>query len=323
MLIEAITYNQFTAEGKEIKAISDLPAVSEDNILWVHVTNLKNEALVNDICSALAIHPLVVEDIFNTEQRPKFVDYEDYIFTILKKVTHNKGEIETTQISLILGQNFVLSFQNSPNDVFRGIKEQIKKTKQHKLQKHGADFLWHNLLDTIVDSYFPELESVAEHIEELEDEILQKTTPEEITKLHLMKKNINYIRKSISPLKEIISSLDRSETELLTPNLDVYLRDVYDHVVHITDNIEIHKESISGLMEIYLTTTSNKMNQVMKVLAIISTIFMPLTFIAGIYGMNFEHMPELKWEYGYFEVLGLMFLISVGLLGFFFKKKWL
>lgn len=129
MMIEAITYNSFTAEGKEIKNISDLPAVADNNILWVHVTNLKNESLVNEICSALAIHPLVVEDIFNTEQRPKFVDYEDYIFTILKKVTHNKGEIETTQISLILGQNFVLSFQNSPNDVFSGIKEQIKKNQ--------------------------------------------------------------------------------------------------------------------------------------------------------------------------------------------------
>jgi len=251
-------------------------------------------------------------------------DYGDYIFVVLKMLYpgENKDEIEAEQVSLILGSNFVISFQEREGDVFDPIRDRIRKNKG-RIRKAGADYLAYALLDAIVDNYFLILENVGEKIEDTEQQLATNPSPETLQYIRELKNEMIFLRKSIWPLRELINGLERCESTLIHESTGVYLRDVYDHTIQIIDTVESYRDMISGMVDIYLSSISNKMNEVMKVLTIFASIFIPLTFIAGLYGMNFEFMPELTWHWGYFALLGFMVSVGVSLVVYFRRKRWL
>jgi magnesium transporter len=251
-------------------------------------------------------------------------DFGDYIFVVLKTFSYNhqSDELEPEQISLILGPSFVVSFQEREGDVFNPIRERIRSNKG-RIRRMGADYLAYSLLDSIVDHYFIVLEQVGEEVEFLEEELVTNPTPETLQTIHNLKREMLFLRKSVWPLREVIGALERGESSLIKESTGIYLRDVYDHTIQVIDTIETFRDMISGMLDIYLSSVSNRMNEVMKVLTIIATIFIPLTFIAGIYGMNFQYMPELEWRWGYPMVWVVMLAIGVLMLIYFRKKDWL
>ena len=269
------------------------------------------------------LHPLLQEDILNTEQRPKMEDFGDYLFLALKMLNYDEnGVIEAEQVSLVLGSKYVISFQEHEGDVFNSIRERIRK-KKGRIRKSGADYLAYALLDAIVDNYFIILENIEERIEATEKLLTANPATETLQSIRELKKDAIFLRKSIWPLREVISNLEESESPLIHESLGAYLRHVYDHTIQIIDTVESLRDTISGLLDVYLSTLSNRMNEVMKVLTIFASIFIPLTFIAGIYGMNFTFMPELDWQWGYFAALCIMALAAGAMLVYFKRKKWL
>jgi len=242
------------------------------------------------------IHPLVLEDIMNTGQRPKMEDFNDYLFIVLKMLSYDEEENETKteQVSLILSSKFVISFQESEGDVFDPVRERIRSDRG-RIRKMGVDYLAYSLIDAIVDNYFMVLEKIGEKIEDIEDELVKNPTPEVLHTIHRLKRELIFLRKSVWPLREVISRLERWESPLIDKSIDIYLRDVYDHTIQVIDALETFRDMLSGMLDIYLSSLSNRMNEVMKVLTIIATIFIPLTLISSIYEMNFKYMPELDW----------------------------
>lgn len=309
---------------RAVKGVADLPPLTQDGILWLDCTGLNDTALLDELGQAFSLHPLLLEDVLNTEQRPKVEDYGDYLFVVLKHIQFDQrsGHLAAEQVSLVLGPNFVLSFRESGNPSFEPIRQRLHSQKS-RLRRSGADFLLHALMDCVVDEYFLALEGIGEDIEQLEEQILERPSPVANRTLHRLKRELITMRKLVWPMRELIAGLDRSDSPLLSAPLDIYLRDVYDHTVHVIDTVESYRDTLAGVLDIYLSSLSNRMNEVMKLLTIISTIFIPLTFIAGIYGMNFRNMPELEWPLGYFLVLGFMFALSLGMLFFFRRKRWL
>jgi len=270
------------------------------------------------------IHPLVLEDIANTGQRPKMEDFVDYIFIVLKMLYYDDKENETKaeQVSVVLGSNFVISFQESEGDVFDPIRERIKSDRG-RIRKMGADYLAYALIDTIVDNYFAILEKLGEKIEDIEDELVTNPALETLQTIHRLKREMIFLRKSVWPLREVISRLERWESPLINKSLDIYLRDVYDHTIQVVDSIETFRDMLSGLLDIYLSSVSNRMNEIMKVLTIIATIAIPLTVITGLYGMNFQFMPELQWRWSYPLVLLAMLTLGILMIRYFRRKKWI
>ena len=257
------------------------------------------------------------------DQRPKLDDYETCLFLVMKMLSvTDRQDIIVEQVSLILGRNFVLSFQENGTDVFTPVRDRLRGGKG-RLRQSGADYLLYALVDAIVDQYFAVLEVLGEKIEALQDLVVSDPKPETLRQIHSLKRQLLFLRRAVWPLREATNNLSRSECPFLQESTKVFFRDVYDHVVQIVDTIETLREMVSSSLDIYLSSISYRLNAVMKVLTIITTIFMPLTFIVGIYGMNFEHMPELKWEWGYPLVLGLMVAIAIAMLGFFKRKKWI
>jgi magnesium transporter len=228
----------------------------------------------------------------------------------------------TDQLSLVFGKNFVVSFQEKPGDMFDPVRERLRQGKG-RLRKMGADYLAYALLDAVVDHYFVVLENLGERVEALEEELVVDPSQETLHKIHALKREMIFLRKSVWPLREVVAKLERAESELIKDSTEIFFRDVYDHTIQVIDNIETFREILAGMLETYLSSVSNRMNQVMKVLTIIATIFIPLTFLAGVYGMNFEHMPELKWRFGYFLVWGVMIALGVGMAVAFRRRKWL
>jgi magnesium transporter len=277
------------------------------------------------------LHPLIVEDIVQTDQRPKVEFFENYAFISFRMLYFAKEEenpeseeleeVISEQISIVFGKNYVLSFQESLGDVFDGIRERIRKGKG-RIRKSGPDYLAYALMDAVVDQYFVILEAFGGELDDLEDEILGKPSPTSVQSMHDIKRELIYIRKSTWPMREVITALQRDEGGLIVPETKIYLRDLYDHTIQIIDNVEVYRDVVSSMFDIYLSTLSNKLNEVIKVLTIISTIFIPLTFIAGVYGMNFDYMPELKWYLGYPFALILMGMTAFALLLFFRHKRW-
>jgi magnesium transporter len=328
--ISIINYEAGLFEEKEAKSIEetlvgrDKPAVS-----WINIDGLHQIDILEKIGAHFNIHPLVLEDILNTRQRPKMEAYDDYIFVVLKmlQLGNNGAVVEAEQVSLILGPYFVISFQEKAGDVFNPIRERIKN-KESRLRKNGPDYLVYRLLDTIVDHYFVILERLGERIEDLEEELLEKPEREALGKIQGLKRELIFLRKSVWPLREIISGLGREETALIKEPTEIFLRDVYDHTIQVIDTVENFRDMVAGMLDIYLSSLSNKMNEVMKVLTIIATIFIPLTFIAGIYGMNFDsqaspwNMPELHWYFGYPTAVLLMVIVGVVMIIYFKRKKW-
>jgi len=304
--------------AEECYSFRDRPAVT-----WINIDGLHQVEAIAKIGQHFGLHPLVLEDIVNTEQRPKLEDYGKYIFMVAKMLSYDdtQGMIQTEQISLVLSSNFVLTFQEGSEDDFAPVRERIK-SPNGRLRNMGADYLLYTLIDAVVDNYFIVLDKIGEKVEELEEILLTQFAHAHVHKIHDLRREMILARKSIWPLREAITVLARQETALIKEATAVYLRDVYDHTVRLSDTVESNRDLLSVMMDIYLTSLSNRMNEVMKTLTIISTIFMPLTFIAGVYGMNFDHMPELRWPWGYPVVLGGMLVLGIGMVFFFKKKKW-
>jgi len=265
-----------------------------------------------------------MEDIVNTEQRPKMEDYGDYIYIVLRMLYRDDkaGTVVGEQVSLIFGSNFVISFQEREGDVFDPVRDRITKAKG-RIRKAGPDYLAYALLDAIVDNYFVVLESAGEMIEDTEEQLAIDPSPEILQSIRRLKKEMIFLRKSVWPLRELVSGLERCESPLFHKTTTVYLKDVYDHSIQIIDTVESYRDTISGMLDIYVSSINNKMNEVMKVLTIFASIFIPLTFVVGIYGMNFEFMPELGWRWGYFTLLSIMVVIGVSMVFYFKRKRWL
>ncbi len=323
--ITIMDYDETQFQEKEVKSFDECPpSKGKSTITWINVDGIHKVETLEKLGKCFGLHPLTLEDILNTDQRPKIEDFGDYMYIVLKMFTYEEksNEILVEQVSLILGPNFVLSFQENVGDVFDPIRERIRNGKG-KIRKMGADYLVYALLDAIVDNYFIILEGIGEQIEFIEDRLVINPAPETLNTIHKLKREMLLLRKSVWPLREVISSMERGEFSIIKDSTKIYLRDVYDHNIQIIDTVETLRDMLSGMLDIYLTSISNRLNAVMKVLTIIATIFMPLTFLAGIYGMNFKYMPELEWKWGYPLILLIMFSIGISMLFYFKRKKWL
>jgi len=322
--ISIIDYDETQFEEKEAKTVEECFLFKDKpTITWINVDGLHEVNVIEQLGGHFGLHPLLLEDILNTEQRPKMEDFGEYIFFVLKMLYFDEEshEIQAEQVSIILGSNFVISFQERAGDVFKFVRERIRNSKG-RIRKAGSDYLAYALLDAIVDNYFIILEKLGETIEEIEEELVTNPTPETLQTIHHLKREMIFLRKSVWPLREVISVLERGESPLIHESTGIYLRDLYDHTIQVIDSIETFRDMVSGMLDIYLSSVSNKMNEVMKVLTIIATIFIPLTFIAGIYGMNFQYMPELGWRWGYPAVWFVIGTILIVMLVYFRRKGW-
>jgi magnesium transporter len=323
--ITIIDYDGETFQEKEAKSIEECCALKETpTVSWINVDGVHDSRLISDLGSRFGVHPLILEDIMTTAQRPKMEDMGDYIYIVVRMLdlVNKKNEVRSEQISLILGSNFVISFQESEGDVFDAVRDRIRSGKG-RIRKQGPDYLAYALIDAIVDNYFLVLEKLGENVEEIEEALVSNPDRETLHQIHAMKREMIYLRKSVWPLREVISGLERTESELIKDSTGIFLRDVYDHTIQVIDTVETYRDMLSGMLDIYLSSLSNRMNEVMKVLTIIATIFIPLTFIAGVYGMNFKFMPELEWRWGYFLVLGVMLALGVLMVILFKRRRWL
>jgi magnesium transporter len=323
--ITVMDYDETHFQEKEIKTIEECFLFKDKpTVTWINIDGLHQVEILEKLGECYGLHPLVLEDILNTDQRPKMEDYGEYLYIVLRMLNYNdkSSEIESEQISLVLGPNFVFSFQEREGDTFNPIRDRIRNSKG-RIRKMGADHLAYTLLDSIIDNYFIILEKLGEKIEFLEEEVVTQPGPETLQTIHHLKREMIFLRKGVWPLREVISGLERGESSLIKESTRIYLRDVYDHTIQTIDTIETYRDMVSGMLDIYLSSISNRLNAVMKVLTIIATIFMPLTFLAGIYGMNFKYMPELEWRWGYPVIWVIMVGIGVSMLLYFRKKKWL
>ncbi len=323
--ISLIHYDEQSLQEMEIQQISGCASfLKKTGVNWISFQGLPEIPVLEELGLSFGLHPLTLEDILNTDQRPKMEDYGDYLYLVLRMFhpeSPDRGEVNSEQISILFGANFVLSFEEKDTGVFETIRERIRNTKG-RLRKSGPDSLAHALMDAVVDHYFLILENLGERIELLEEELVKTPSAGLLSSIQGLKKEMILLRKSLWPLREMITSLERSESPLISKSSLLYFRDIYDHTIHIIDNLETYRDMLSGMLDIYLSSISNRMNEVMKVLTVIATLFMPLTFIAGIYGMNFKYMPELEWRWGYAMVWVLLLTIAGGMLLYFRKKKW-
>lgn len=320
--ITLIDYDEQNFQEKQVSSIEECFEFKETpTITWINIDGIHEVDVVEKLGKHFDLHPLSLEDILDTNQRPKFEDFEKYLFIVLKMLSYG-DEIEEEQVSLVLGENFVISFQERVGDVFEPIRDRIRNSKG-RIRKSGADYLCYSLMDAVVDNYFSILERIGDKIESMEEKLISAPTQKTLQQIHKLKREMIILRKSIWPLRELINGLQRNESSLIGETTGIYLRDTYDHTIQVIDTVESLRDVVSGMLDIYLSSISNSMNAVMKVLTIIATIFIPLTFIAGIYGMNFRYMPELEWRWAYPLVLVVMGIVAIGMLIYFRKKKWL
>ncbi len=297
----------------------DTPATS-----WITVTGLHETEKIDAIAKHFGIHPLISEDILNTHQRPKVEFFDNYLFITLKILDFevDTQRIGIDQVSLIMGKGHVIMFQEAHESLFDPLRTRIRESKG-RIRKMDADYLLYAVLDIIIDHYFLNLEKIGDHIEQIEEQLMIDPNSGTLNEIYRLKREVLFLRKSVWPLRESVSKLEKSESTLISERIVPYLRDLYDHTIQVIDSVETNRDLLSGMLDLYLSSVSNKMNQVMKMLTIIATIFIPLTFIVGIYGMNFANMPELEWHYAYYAVLGFMFTVAIGMLIWFRRKRWL
>lgn len=323
--ISIIDYDASEVTERSMKDISECsPYKQMDTVTWINIDGLHDIKILETLGEQYGLHPLVMEDILSTRQRPKMEDYDDYLYLVLRMLTTDEADvkIEDEQFSMILGDNFVITFQEKPGDVFDPVRERLRNPKR-QIRKLGADYLAYALIDAIVDHYFVALEAIGETIVDIEGKLMDDSEQEDLESIHGLKREMIFFRKSVWPLREVIAQINRGESQLFHKKTLVYLRDVYDHTIQVIDTNESYRDMLSSLLDLYLSTLSNKMNEVMKVLTIIATIFIPLTFIAGIYGMNFSYMPELEWKWAYPVVWAVIIVVTIGMVAFFKKRKWL
>jgi len=323
--ISIIDYDETQYQEKEAKTIEEcFPFKDSPTVTWINIDGIHEVSIIEKIGKHFDLHPLIMEDIVNTEQRPKMEDFGHYLYVVLRMLYFDDEahEVKGEQVSLILGQNVVISFQEKEGDIFNPIRERVRNNKG-RIRKMGADYLAYSLLDTIVDNYFTILEKLGDRIEEMEERLVTDPRPETLQEIHKLKREMIFLRKSVWPLREVINGLERGESSLVHKTSRIYLRDVYDHTIQVIDTVETFRDMLSGMHDTYLSSISNRMNEIMKVLTIIATIFIPLTFIAGVYGMNFKFMPELEWRWAYFGVWLVIVIVAACMVIFFRKKKWL
>jgi magnesium transporter len=310
---------------KEVQSVEEIfYCKTNKRKCWINIDGVHNIEIMEKIQNHFNIHPLTMEDVIHTAQRPKLEEYDDYLFIVLKMFFYDDTfrELKSEQVSFILSENYLITFLEDPGDVFDPVRERIRKAGT-KIRKNEIDFLAYSLIDSIVDSYFHILEKIGEEIEDLEDRLVVDTRKNDIQLVHRMRRNMILLRKSVWPLREVISTMQRNEHKLIKLSTGIYLRDVYDHLIQIIDTIESYRDMIVGMLDVYLSSTSNKLNEVMKVLTVISTLFIPLTFLAGVYGMNFHHFPELGYDWMYPWGFWIMTLFVVaGMVVFFKRKRW-
>jgi magnesium transporter len=324
--ISVIHYSEDHFEESNPKSISEVITLikSFKGVTWINIDGLHDENSIEEICTYLGIHKLSMEDILSVGQRPKLEEYQDYVQAVLKILTLDSTEetIEYEQLSFILKGKILVTFQEKTGDVFDSVRNRIREGKGN-VRKKGADYLLYALLDSVVDQYFIVLDSFSEKLEDLETDLLNNPDKTILNKLHGLRRETLLLRRTINPLREMIGRFEKLEEPLISNSIKVFIRDLYDHTIKVIENIEVLRDMTSGLLDLYMNTTSNKMNEIMKVLTIMTSIFIPLTFIAGVYGMNFTNMPELEYKYGYFVILGIMVLVLIGMLIFLRRKKWL
>ncbi len=324
--IAVIDYDADHFVEQELVAVDQcIPFRDKPTVTWINVEGVHDAALLEKLGECFGLHRLVIEDIMSTDQRPKAEDFGEYLYIVLKMLWPGsaKGDFVSEQVSIILGKKFVLSFQEGvEGDVFSPIRERLRAGKG-KLRKLGADLLAYSMLDAIVDNYFVVLEKFGVKIDGAEEALIAEPTESTAQSLYRLKRELLVLHKSVWPVREIMAALTRRESDLIGEAAVPYLRDVYDHIVQAIDTVEIFREMLSEMIGIYLSSVSNKLNAIMKVLTIIATIFMPITFIAGVYGMNFKHMPELEWTYGYAAAGAVMIAVGAGMFVYFKRKKWM
>jgi len=325
LFIDVFDYNMDYLDEKKLKNIEEVISFeNKDTITWINVNGLNHVKEIEKLGKDFQLHPLILEDIANTQQRPKLEEHDKYIFVVLKMLYFDKDQnLKFESISFVQGSSYVLSFQEADGDVFNAVRDRLRNSKG-RVRSNGADYLLYVLMDAIVDNYFNLMEIMGEKIEELEENLFsEKPNKDLIHEIHGLKREILRIRRAVYPLREVVNHIDKVDPSLISEKTQLYLRDLYDHVIQVSESIDIQRELIWSLMDMHMTTISNRMNEVMKVLTIMATIFIPLTFIAGIYGMNFENIPELKFEYGYFVLWGVMVVVFLAMLYYFKRKEWL
>ena len=323
--ISITRYNENNIVERQLDAFNECQLVGDPGeVTWINVNGISKVKDLENVGECFKIHPLVLEDILELGQRPKVEDYDDYLYIVLNSIrpVGEGEELVAEEISLVLGPHYVLSFYEGDSDLFAPVRERLLKAKG-RIRKMGADFLAYSIIDLVVDNYFVVLEKFGDQMESLEDEVVANPSPRTLRDVHQFKNDMIMLRKSLWPLREVIARLERRESPLISEALGNYFRDVYDHTIIAIDTVETYRDILSGMLDIYLSSMSNRLNSIMKVLTIIATIFMPLTFITSLYGMNFKHMPELQWEYGYFMVLGAIVVIAITMLEYFRRKQWI
>jgi magnesium transporter len=321
--ITLIEFNETEYFEDEYYDLSEcLSHVKPDMIKWINVEGVHNVHLIEKIGKFYNLHPLTLEDLVHVDQRPKFEDFENYVLTVMRMISYNQ-EVVSEQLSLVLLENTVLSFQEPHGgDAFDIIRNRLRLSKG-RVRRLGADYLFYALMDAVVDCYFNAIEKIGDKLEVIEEEIMSDPKKESLIRLYALKREVIYLRKQVWPLRDMINNLIRTENALITDNTQIFFRDLQDHSTRIIDTVETYRDLLSGIMDIHISTNANKMNEVMKVLTIMSTIFIPVTFISGVYGMNFANMPGLTSEYGYMIAWGLMLVVIFGLIFYFKRKKWM
>jgi magnesium transporter len=324
--ITVLTFSEHDFHEFKGKTLEEtLPAAKEPGITWVHIDGLQNVAVIEELAKKYKIHPLTVEDILNVDQRPKVEEFEGYVFITLKLLTWSakRSSFSIEQISFVFGKDFLLSFQERENSHFNQIRERLHGVSNQRMRQQGSDYLAYRLMDCVVDYYFVVLEGIGDQIEKAEDQIIADPQQKNTRTIYKLKRQMMILRKSIWPMREAISHMSQMEAALITPFTRVYLRDLYDHIVQAIDTVETFRDILASMLDVYLSSLTNRMNEIMKTLTIIATIFIPITFLASLYGMNFVYMPELHWHYGYFIVLGIMSVVVFIMLMYFRRKKWI
>ena len=329
--ISIIDYKETSFQERQTSNVEDcFPYKDSQTISWMNISGIHDVALIEKLGQHFSLPPLVLEDLVNTGHRPKMEEADEFIFVMLKMLylAPENHDVRSEHVSLVFGRNYVISFQEKPGDVFDMVRERIRKTVP-RVRFMGADYLAYALIDAIVDHYFVVLESIGDRVEALEEELVSEPVSQHLETIHSLKRELITIRRAVWPLREVIGGLDRSESPLFHDYTRAYLRDLYEHTIQVIDTVETYRDMVSGLLDIYLSSISNRMNEVMKVLTIIATIFIPLGFLAGVYGMNFDtsaspfNLPELGFAYGYPLFWLAVLIVAGGLFWFFRRKRWL
>ncbi|NLX04864.1 MAG: magnesium/cobalt transporter CorA [Phycisphaerae bacterium] len=323
--INVIDYDTERFSEKQVSSVTKTaPCRESPTVTWINVDGVHDPQVIHKLAETFGIHPLVAEDVASTSQRAKAEDFGDYVFVVLRMIRwdQEKSQIDSEQVSIVLGQNFVITFQEHPGDVFDSVRERIRQSRG-RVRSEKADYLAYALIDVIVDNYFAVLEALGERIEMLEGELVNHPSRAMLHELHRLKREVLLLRKSVWPVREIIGVLERAPEILVARSTMPFLRDVYDHSIRVAETIETFRDLLTGMLDIYLSSVGNRSNDIMRILTMMMSIFVPLTFIAGLYGMNFQYMPELSWHWGYYASLGVMAAVALVMLLFFRKRGWI